>query len=300
MYQMFLNCRVNNKSINEICFSNFDDHYRWATSVAGRFHGDQWVQRQHKVSVLWEKKFPPRMLSEWMWMKKWENTNVETHNMVCSEHQIVLIIQNNILVVWALLLLLYFSILGYHISQWPLNILLYQHHYPIFGRFFLSFVAMLLLHTQTQIVPCIIHVYVCVCLEKRYSVDKQLTYSNIRTYAKWQTPIVTHMNAYAIYHRHRILTEKINTLCHHCRFLSLPLSVHIYGICISETIKSTVLTFVNAQQFPWSFKHIRTHMPNVCTCNITSGNRTEGDIGLLMMEDKSKHKFNMNDEFQCT
>lgn len=73
----------------------------------------------------------------------------------------------------------------------------------------------LLLHTRT-FVP-MHNSCVCVCLGKRYSVDKQLTYRDIyvRTYARIIANTHTHMNAYAIYHRHRILTEKINTLCHH-------------------------------------------------------------------------------------
>lgn len=84
-----------------------------------------------------------------------------------------------------------------------------------------------------------------------------------------------------------------------------PLLVLFFAVvsmvwCISETIKSTVCWQLSTHNnfhghlniHIHTHSHALTHMPNVCTCNITSGNRIERDI-VLIVEDKSKQKFNM-------
>lgn len=68
------------KSIDEICFSNFDDHYRWPTTTLLSLSGFRTPMSSKAVwsqSVV-KKLATPHVKRGWIW-KKWEDTNVQTH-----------------------------------------------------------------------------------------------------------------------------------------------------------------------------------------------------------------------------
>lgn len=118
------------KSIDEICFSNFDDHYRWPTTTLLSLSGFRTPMSSKAVwsqSVV-KKLATPHVKRGWIW-KKWENTQC----MVCRVYQIVLITQNTVLIVSVVFFcsFLYISTLGYHISLWPLNILYFVVSAPL-------------------------------------------------------------------------------------------------------------------------------------------------------------------------
>lgn len=138
MYQMFLNCRVNNKRtkasmkyVFRILMITIDDPPPLFCRCQASGH--QWVQKQYEVKVLW-KNWLRRMLSEDGYEKS-ERIRMYKHTqcMVCRVYQIVLIIQNTVLIVSVVFFcsFLYISTLGYHISLWPLNILYFVVSAPL-------------------------------------------------------------------------------------------------------------------------------------------------------------------------